>query len=291
MLVSDNTFDQSQIPRLTDKVNPTVSELLAPKPKQLKHKPPANPAIPTSTSNATSEPAESALLSRRNGLSPYITNPTSFPPSTVISHNADFVTIQDLYPKSSVHLLVLPRSRSKIDLHPFNALDGSDPGFLSSVRVECAKAKALAASELRRRFGKYSAQDQAREAALSSSSPLSSLADDPNEGLPPGRDWSASIMIGVHAVPTMSNLHIHVISVDRHSECLRHRKHYNSFSTPFFVPLEDFPLAEDDQRRWPGREGYLGRDFTCWRCGEGFGTGFKRLKQHLEGEFEAWRAE
>ncbi len=250
---------------------------------------PAKP--PTSPSTTTSEPAENILPSRRNGLNPYITSPTSFPPSTVISQNADFVIIKDLYPKSSIHLLVLPRSRSKTYVHPFTALDGSDPAFLSSLRAECAKAKALAASELRRRFGKHSAQDQAREAALASSSPPSSPANVPNEDLPPGRDWSASIMIGVHAVPSMSNLHIHVISVDRHSDCLRHRKHYNSFSTPFFVPLEDFPLAEDDQRRWPGREGYLGREFTCWRCGEAFGTGFKRLKKHLEGEFEAWKAE
>jgi aprataxin len=252
--------------------------------------PPSNP----STSITTSETAENTPPSRRNGLNPYITNPTSFPPSTIISHNPDFVTIRDLYPKSSIHLLVLPRSRSKTYRHPFTALDGSDPAFLSALRAECARAKELAASELRRRFGKYSAQDQAREAALSSSFPPSSPPSSPSyhpEGLPPGRDWSASIAVGVHAVPSMSNLHIHVISVDRHSDCLRHRKHYNSFSTPFFVPLEDFPLADDDERRWPGREGYLGREFTCWRCGEGFGTGFKRLKKHLEGEFEAWRAE
>lgn len=98
-------------------------------------------------------------------------------------------------------------------------------------------------------------------------------------------------MVGVHAVPSMANLHIHVISVDRHSEKLKHRKHYNSFSTPFFVPLEDFPLSAGDERRWPGREGYLKRDFSCWRCGVNFGTGFKKLKDHLEEEFEEWKRE
>ena len=260
---------------------------MAPKSKQSKLIPPSDP----STSTTTSEPAEDTPPSRRNGLNPYITNPTSFPASTIISHNSDFVTIRDLYPKSSIHLLVLPRSRSKTYSHPFTALDGSDPAFLSPVRADCAKAKKLAASDVRRRFGKYSAQDQAREAALSSSSPPSSPSGLPSESLSPGRDWSASVIVGVHAVPSMSNLHIHVISVDRHSDCLRHRKHYNSFSTPFFVRLEDLPLAADDRRRWPGREGYLGRDFTCWRCGEGFGMRFKRLKKHLEEEFEAWRAE
>lgn len=193
--------------------------------------------------------------------------------------------MRDGYPKSSVHLLVLPRSPFKTHLHPFLALNNSDPEFLTAVRAECAKAKELAASELRRRYGKYSAQDQAREAALSDPD-----ADSDAE-LPPGRDWAASIRVGVHAVPSMANLHIHIISVDRYSESLKHRKHYNSFATPVFVPLEDFPLAEDDVRRWSGREGYLKRDFVCWRCGMEFGKQFKRLKEHLEEEFEEWKKE
>ncbi|ERF71592.1 hypothetical protein EPUS_00581 [Endocarpon pusillum Z07020] len=255
------------------------SELMSPKPKIPKGTPAPNP-MPSST---TSETAENIPPSRRDGLGTYIANPASFPPTVVISHNPDYVTIRDLYPKSSIHLLVLPRNPAKSHLHPFEALDGSDPSFLTSVRAECAKAKSLAASELRRRFGNFSTQDQAREAALS--------ADPAPDDLPPGRDWSAEIMVGVHAVPSMSHLHIHVISMDRHSDRLKHRKHYNSFSTPFFVPLDDFPLADEDDRRWPGREGYLKRDFRCWRCGKGFGKEFKRLKEHLEEEFEDWKRE
>lgn len=258
---------------------------MAPKPKQSK------PSSPTTT-NSTSEPAQYNRPFRRDGLNPYITNPTSFPASEIILHNPSFVTIPDLYPKSSVHVLVLPRSRSKTHLHPFSALDGSDPAFLSAVRAECAQAKDIVASELRRRFGKYSTQDRAREAALSSSSPDHPGTDtDLPLSLPPGRDWAASVMVGVHAGPSMANLHIHVISVDRQSDCLKHRKHYNSFATPFFVPLDDFPLTQDDERRWPGREQYLRREFTCWRCGQGFGMKFQDLKRHLQKEFEAWRAE
>lgn len=70
---------------------------------------------------------------------------------------------------------------------------------------------------------------------------------------------------------------------------MRHRKHYNSFATPFLVPVEDFPLAEGDERRRPGRGGFLERDLVCWRCGRGFGRGFKGLKEHLEEEFEGWK--
>jgi aprataxin len=268
--------EHQHLPSLLTSV-PTVNELMAPKPKIPK-------SSRTSTSSATiPESAENIPKSRASGLLRYIQDPTPFPPFTVISHSSDFVTIRDLYPKSSVHLLVLPRSREKTHLHPFVALDGSDPAFLSSVRAECSQAKQLAASELRRLFGKYSIQDQAREEAVA--------ADPPPDELPKGRDWEAEIMVGVHAVPSMSNLHIHVISVDRHSEKLKHRKHYNSFSTGFFVPLEDFPMEADDVRRCPGREGYLREDFRCWRCGRGFGGEFAKLKRHLDEEFEEWKRE
>jgi aprataxin len=55
------------------------------------------------------------------------------------------------------------------------------------------------------------------------------------------------------------------------------------------VPVEDFPLAEDDVRRHPGKEGYLKADFKCWRCGKIFGNQFTHLKTHLEEEFETWK--
>ena len=92
-------------------------------------------------------------------------------------------------------------------------------------------------------------------------------------------------MVGVHAHPSMAHLHIHVLSVDRVSECMKHRKHYNSFATPFFVRLEEFPLAEGDR----GRGAYLENELVCWRCGRGFGRGFARLKRHLQEEFEGWK--
>ncbi|PHH71861.1 hypothetical protein CDD83_5080 [Cordyceps sp. RAO-2017] len=87
----------------------------------------------------------------------------------------------------------------------------------------------------------------------------------------------------------MRHLHIHVLSPDLHAPALRHRRHYNSFATPFFIDLADFPLAPDDPRRRAGSMGYLARDLVCWRCGASFGNRFQRLKEHLADEFEAWR--
>ncbi|KAJ5894060.1 Aprataxin-like protein [Penicillium taxi] len=213
------------------------------------------------------------------GLGAYIAKPESYPSDIVIYHNQEFVAIHDMFPKSSLHLLLLPRDETKTRLHPFDAFEDAD--FLAKTKTEVQKLRTLAAGELRRKFGKESVQEQARQAALS--------ADSPPDELPHGRDWDKEIVCGVHAVPSMSHLHVHVMSVDRYSERLKHRKHYNSFATKFFIPIEDFPLAKDDVRRNPGKEGYLKQDFVCWRCGKGFGNKFVELKAHLEQEYNDWK--
>lgn len=212
----------------------------------------------------------------------YLSDPASYPASRVIYHTADFVVIHDMFHKATVHTLLLPRSASHNLLHPFEAFD--DAEFLAKVRAEALKLKSLAAKELRRRLASFSKAEAKREAVLNGD------AEGGGE-LPPGRDWEKEIICGIHAVPSMSHLHVHVLSREMHSECVRHRKHYNSFQTPFLVDLDDFPLKEDDPRRDTKREGYLQRDLKCWRCGKNFGNQFKKLKDHLEEEFREWRRE
>ena len=219
-------------------------------------------------------------LHGRDGLGPYILKPETFPsPQRVLRYSDSFVTIHDLYPKASIHLLLMPRDPRISALHPFEAL--ADNTFLVSLRAEASELTKIVASELCRLFGKYSKADAARNEALS--------ASEPPEELPRGRDWEQEVAVGVHGHPSMNHMHVHIISKDRHSECLKHRKHYNSFSTPFFVPLEEFPLAKDDERRCPDKAGYLASNMRCWRCGHDFGNKFKALKSHLEDEFEDWK--
>lgn len=244
-------------------------------------------APPTDTSPAKSgkKPHHSNVslnFSGRDGLGAYIKSPEKYDSKVVIYHNDDFVVIHDLYPKSSVHVLILPRSSKHNYLHPYEAFEDSD--FLALCRAELKKVEALVATELQRKYGRYSKQDAPLEAVMNGE------VDIPNdEPLPVGRDWSKDVISGIHAHPSMNHLHIHVMSVDRHSDCLRHRKHYNSFSTDFFVPVKDFPLSKEDPRRDPGKMGYLKEDFKCWRCGKGFGNQFAKLKVHLDEEFEGWK--
>lgn len=220
----------------------------------------------------------------RMGLGAYLDDPASLPPSLVIAHSPSFVSIRDRYPKSTIHALLLPRSPQHNLQHPFDAFD--DPVFLASVRAEASTLKTLVASELRRRLGPHSRRDAALQSVLDGD------AEPPEDGaLPAGRDWAAEVMVGVHAVPSMRHLHVHVLSRDMRSESLRHRKHYNSFNTPFLVSLDDFPLRDDDPRRDTKEAGYLRRDLRCWRCGRNFGNQFQKLKAHLEEEFDQWKRE
>ncbi|TLD29649.1 HIT-like protein [Venturia nashicola] len=215
----------------------------------------------------------------RDGLLAYIKNPQNFLPSSVITYDDNWVLIHDLYPKSSVHLLLLPRDPKFYNAHPYVAC--KDAAFLAAAKVEISKARGIIASELRRLYGKDSVSEHARREAMES--------EDPPEVLPEGRDWSKEIMAGVHANPSMNHLHFHILSKDRNSPSLKHRKHYNSFNTRFFVPVDDLPLDEDDERHGAG--GFLSDDMTCWRCGQNFKNQFAKLKPHLDMEFQAWKKE
>ncbi|XP_042304857.1 aprataxin isoform X2 [Sceloporus undulatus] len=45
--------------------------------------------------------------------------------------------------------------------------------------------------------------------------------------------------LGYHAIPSMSHLHLHVISQDFDSEWFKTKKHWNSFNTEYFIDSKD----------------------------------------------------
>lgn len=235
-----------------------------------------------------------AAFGGRDGLGAYLADPASFPPGHVVFHTPDAVAVRDKFPKATVHCLLLPRCPQRSRMHPFDAL-GGDPAFLAEVRAGAARLRDLVAKELQRLLGRHSRLDAARNAVLDGEGePEPGRAEegvgpDGMLALPRGRDWAREVRVGVHAVPSMNHLHVHVLSRDMHSERMKHKKHYNSFTTDFFVPLDDFPLAEDDPRR--NQKGWPERPMVCWRCGRDFGNKFKELKEHLDGEFEEWKRE
>lgn len=226
----------------------------------------------------------------RDGLGLYIAHPEQNPEGLVVEYDSDFVVINDKFPKASVHLLLIPRKPEYYTQHPLSLLS-TNPAFLADVQTRVSRLKHLAAAELRRKYGRTSAADAPYQTALTTlmeqSDPPPPAQRDPL--LPPGRDWLSCIKAGVHTHPSMNHMHIHVLSQEMHSPCLKHKKHYLSFNSSFFVGVEEFPLQEGSERFHPGD--WPSWDMKCWRCGENFQNKFAKLKAHLGEEFEVWRKE
>lgn len=226
----------------------------------------------------------------RDGLGVYLKNPEQNPEGAVVEYDDDFVVINDKYPKASVHLLLIPRNPDLFYLHPLKALS-RNPQLLEQVRKRTDRLKQLVATELRRRFGQYSSKDAPYQSALETlmSTPDPPPPEERDKLLPPGRDWESEVMVGVHTHPSMNHMHIHILSRESHSPCMKHKKHYLSFHTSFFVGIDELPLDKDAERFHAGNWPSL--DQVCWRCGKNFGNKFARLKEHLEEEFEEWKKE
>ncbi|CAD7695426.1 unnamed protein product [Ostreobium quekettii] len=90
--------------------------------------------------------------------------------------------------------------------------------------------------------------------------------------------------MGFHTLPSLCQLHLHVISDDFDSVCLKHKKHWNSFTTPFFKPLAEVVARLEEGGEvavnQEEAEGYLKWDLRCHRCQRGMGK-IPQLKEHI----------
>ncbi|KAF2999694.1 aprataxin-like protein [Curvularia kusanoi] len=247
------------------------------------------PKPDTKPLEAPAKPAKRGF-DARSGLGIYIEHPEKNPEGLVVEYDDDFVVINDKFPKASVHLLLIPRNPEYYSQHPLSLLS-SNATFLAEVCKRVDRLKILAASELRRKYGRQSASDAPYQTALED---LMSQDDPPPSSerdalLPPGRDWLSEIKAGAHTHPSMNHMHIHIMSREMHSPCMKHKKHYLSFNSSFFVGVDEFPLEEGSDRFHPGD--WPSWDMKCWRCGSNYQNKFARLKEHLGEEFEDWKKE
>ncbi|XP_075979026.1 aprataxin [Anticarsia gemmatalis] len=90
---------------------------------------------------------------------------------------------------------------------------------------------------------------------------------------------------GFHAVPSMMRLHMHVISKDMISPCLKTKVHWNSFTTDFFRPYEEIlqELKENGSIKKISPEQHkslMSSELQCNQCSFKPKT-MPQLKQHL----------
>lgn len=98
---------------------------------------------------------------------------------------------------------------------------------------------------------------------------------------PVPKGWS----VGFHSVPSLRQLHLHVISTDMDSPALKNKKHWNSFCSPFFRPIDAImsDVAASGRAAAPGAaetERLLKGEMRCNRCGAPVGT-VPALKAHI----------
>lgn len=99
------------------------------------------------------------------------------------------------------------------------------------------------------------------------------------------KDATLSFRHGYHAIPSMTRLHMHVISQDFVSPCLKNKKHWNSFTTEFFVDAEKVIEILDTQGEVKfdksRLEELLKLPLKCHKC-EAVLSNMPKLKAHLE---------
>lgn len=230
-------------------------------------------------------------MSFRYALQHYIEQPES----SALFYDDNVVIIRDAFPKSFCHLLVLPRDKRLTLKHPLDAFK-EQPDLYDEMSFYVEKAK-----------------DMAVDAAVSANL----IADTK----PARREYrNQYVKAGIHSVPSLANLHIHVVTQDFHLARMKNRKHYNSFTTRFFVDfdrldpglgvsttkdyLDAFLDSGDDSEgeidgldARKGQTAQFERDpavlegiirttpLTCVYCHKVFGGRFAGLKTHLAEEF------
>jgi len=162
----------------------------------------------------------------------------------IFLETSQWMVIYDGYPKAKIHLLLLPK-----------------PSFLAVSGV----------AELRREaHGERLARlhVEARRIAAKLQQDLPGLR----------------LRLGYHSMPSLQPLHLHIISQDFDSPSLKTKKHWNSFTTPFFLDATQVETALQEQGRVVvdrvNAEALLKQALRCHGCGAEQ-KNMPTLKQHL----------
>ncbi|KAJ3319541.1 hypothetical protein HDU76_000518 [Blyttiomyces sp. JEL0837] len=99
------------------------------------------------------------------------------------------------------------------------------------------------------------------------------------------RHGGHNFKLGFHAVPSMKQVHLHVISDDMVSPAMKNKRHWNSFTTKFFIPFEDIrEMVERNGRVQINKDEYeelLKNPLKCHKCDEDM-SNMPELKRHIE---------
>ncbi|CAH1799026.1 unnamed protein product, partial [Owenia fusiformis] len=97
-------------------------------------------------------------------------------------------------------------------------------------------------------------------------------------------DDTLKFRLGYHCIPSMSHIHLHVISQDFNSPCLKNKKHWNTFTTEYFIDSKDVIKEVKEKgcfiRDKSKYEAILKQPLRCHVCEQIFPT-IPALKTHI----------
>lgn len=247
------------------------------------------PVIPHSSAKRGKEENPSSKRTgfsfNRNILYEYLRNPHRFP-NSVVYEDQNCLVIKDAYPKAMIHLLLLPKEsfllKSSIKEFLF--------GDLSKVEVLHETAKRLS-QKLSEAISSQDSKpaDQPQHAEENSELKAWFVEEVRHK---PTKEKIGRFLFGYHAVPSLYPLHLHIITDDFHSPALKTKKHWNSFTSEYFIKSETvekilsegkhFKTAMKEEEYY---EGLLNSSsLHCHKCQQSFST-IPQLKNHLVSHF------
>lgn len=204
-------------------------------------------------------------MSWSQALSPFILHPERYEKDLVLYYDDVVTIIQDGFAKSTNHLLILPRDPKLTKKHPTTGVTEHLKNVLQTYVDWC---------------GNYIYDHFTERYDI--------LSSDANLSISKRNDFIKNfIQVGVHSVPSMSNLHVHVLTRDFHSDRLKNKKHYNSFNTTFFVQWDQLPLHSIPDKLEMENVVIKKSDLICCYCNMNFSNKFSQLKKHLNDEFNS----
>lgn len=194
-------------------------------------------------------------MSFKYALVPYIRAPEKHP-SMVLYYDENVSIIKDAFPKGKVHLLILPRNEETSKKRSQEAFKDEKTRKLLEGYVN--QGVELAHKAFNKTWKRIDGDEQKK----------------------------MKIIVCCHSVPSLNNLHIHVLTTDMCGKNMKNKKHYNSFTTEFAIKFDEFPLKEDDYRlQDKGRcESLLKQDLVY--NGINYKGSFKKMQAKLHEDFD-----
>ena len=126
-----------------------------------------------------------------------------------VMKNERFICIRDKYPKSRIHLLLIPLGVQLLKVQDIIKLPNA---------IEILK-------EMKQLTGKIV-----------------------EENFP--KDCKSKVLMGFHAIQSMNPLHMHILTADFKSDCLKNKKHWNSFNSSYFFKLDDLLQKLEEENNY-----------------------------------------